>query len=118
MRDILKDFQFVPDGATSLVDALCSFLKEGITFGRIKGGEKIPTIGEICKATGLTFAQARRVTECLAREGYVCSRPHVGTVVLSRGGNILRGRVLFILPDDDVGRYLFIFGCHVFLRPA
>ena len=105
MRDIFQDFQFVPDGATNLVDALCRFIKEEITFGRITGGEKLPTIGEICKATGLTFAQARRVTECLAREGYVCSRPHVGTVVLSRKGNVLRGRVLFILPDIDMGRY-------------
>lgn len=105
MQNILNDFQFVPDGTTTLVDALCRFIKEGITFGRIKGGEKLPTIGDICKATGLTFAQARRVTECLAREGYVSSRPHVGTIVLSRGENILRGRVLFILPDEDVGRY-------------
>ena len=95
----------MPDGATNLVDALCRFIKEEITFGRITGGEKLPTIGEMCKATGLTFAQARRVTECLSREGYVCSRPHVGTVVLSRKGNVLRGRVLFILPDEDVGRY-------------
>ena len=105
MRNILHDFRFVPDGATSLVDALCGFIKEEITFGRIKGGEKLPTINEICKATGLTFAQARRVTECLAREGYVRSRPHAGTVVLSRGGNVLRGRVLFLLPDVDAGRY-------------
>ena len=105
MRNILNDFHFVPDGATSLVDALCRFIKEEITFGRITGGEKLPTIGEICKTTGLTFAQARRVTECLAREGYACSRPHVGTVVLSRGDNVLRGRVLFIMPDEDVGRY-------------
>ena len=105
MRDIFQDFQFVPDGTTTLVDALCRFIKEEITFGRITGGEKLPTIGEMCKSTGLTFAQARRVTECLSREGYVCSRPHVGTVVLSRGDNVLRGRVLFILPDEDVGRY-------------
>ena len=105
MRDILQHFKFVPDGATNLVDALCRFIKEEITFGRIAGGVKLPTIGEICKTTGLTFAQARRVTECLAREGYACSRPHVGTVVLSRGDNVLRGRVLFILPDEDVGRY-------------
>ena len=105
MCAILNGFHFKPDGATTLVDALCNFLKEEITFGRLKGGEKLPTIGEICKATGLTFAQARRVTECLAREGYACSRPHVGTVVLSRGDNILRGRVLFILPNEDVGRY-------------
>ena len=105
MRDILQDFKFMPDGATNLVDALCRFIKEGITFGRITGGEKLPTIGEMCKATGLTFAQARRVTECLAREGYVCSRPHVGTIVLSRNGNVLRGRVLLVLPDADIGRY-------------
>ena len=105
MCAILNGFHFKPDGATTLVDALCNFLKEEITFGRLKGGEKLPTIGEIGKATGLTFAQARRVTECLAREGYVCSRPHAGTVVLSREGNILRGRVLFILPVEDMGRY-------------
>ena len=37
MRDILHDFKFVPDGATTLVDALCRFIKEEITFGRITG---------------------------------------------------------------------------------
>ena len=105
MRNILQDFRFVPNGATSLVDALCCFLKEEIALGRLKGGEKLPTISEMCEATGLTFAQARRVTERLAREGYVRSRPHSGTVVLSRNGNVLRGRVLFILPDVDIGRY-------------
>ena len=105
MRNILQDFKFVPNGTTSLVDALCGYIKEEITFGRIKGGEKLPTISEMCRATGLTFAQARRVTECLAREGYVRSRPHAGTVVLSRGENVLRGRVLLILPDVDVGRF-------------
>jgi len=105
MNDVLNDFKFVPDGVTSLVDALCSFIKEAIAFGRIKGGEKLPTIGEISAATGLTFSQARRITERLAKEGYVHSRPHVGTVVLSRGRNVLRGRVLFALPDVDICRY-------------
>ena len=105
MRNILHDFRFVTDGATTLVDALCSFIKEEITFGHIKGGDKFPTIGEISETTGLTFAQARRVTERLAREGYVHSRPHSGTVVLSRNGNVLRGRVLVVMPDVDVGRY-------------
>lgn len=105
MRNLLENFRFEPDGATTLVDALCHFIKEEITFGRITGGEKFPTIGEISKATGLTFAQARRVTGRLAREGYVRARPHSGTVVLPRNGNALRGRVLLILPDIDIGRY-------------
>ena len=105
MKEILHDFRFVPDGTTTLTDALYQFLKDEIAFGHIKVGEKIPTIDEIIKATGLTFAQARRVTERLVREGFARSRPHVGTVVLSRGENALRGRVLFVLPDVDVCRY-------------
>lgn len=105
MKDIFNDFRFVPDGTSTLVDAVSSFIKEEIAFGRIKGGEKLPTIGEISKATGLTFAQARRVVECLAREGHVHSRPHTGTIVLSHEGNVLRGRVLLALPDVDVCRY-------------
>lgn len=93
MRNLLQDFRFEPDGATTLVDALCHFIKEEITFGRITGGEKFPTIGEISKATGLTFAQARRVTERLAREGYVRARPHSGTVVLSRSLRSRKGEL-------------------------
>ena len=105
MNDILQGFRFVSDGAVTLADALCRYVKEGIAVGRLKGGDRFPTIAEIAKATGLTFAQARRVTERLAREGYVRSRPHAGTVVRSRGGNVLHGRVLFALPDVDVCRY-------------
>ena len=105
MNNILQNFHFVSDGTTTLVDALCRFIKEGIAFGSIKGGDRLPTMDEMCRDTGLTFAQARRVTERLSREGYVRSRPHVGTVVLSRDGNILRGRVLLILPDVDTCRY-------------
>ena len=44
MESFLDGFRFVPDGTTTLSDALCSFLKEQITFGRLKGGEKLPTI--------------------------------------------------------------------------
>ena len=40
MGSVLQGFRFVPDGATTLVDALCNFLKEAITFGRLKGGAK------------------------------------------------------------------------------
>ena len=105
MNTILDNFKFEPDGITTLADALCNFIKEEISFGRIKSGERLPTISEISKATGLTFGKARHVMEYLAREGYVHSRPHTGTVVLSRGGNVMRGRVLMALPDVDKCRY-------------
>ena len=105
MESFLDGFRFVQDGSTTLSDALCSFIKEQITFGHLKGGEKLPTIAEIAKATGLTFGRARGIVERLSREGYVLSRPHSGTVVLSRNGNLLKGRVLVAYPDIDVCRY-------------
>ena len=104
VKEAIRNFVFKPNGTTTHVDALCSFIMEEIAFGRIKGGDRFPTIAAICEATGLTFGRARRLTERLAREGYVCSRPHIGTVVLSRAGTI-RGRVLFALPAEDTCRF-------------
>ena len=105
MSNIFDDFLFESNGAMTLKDAVCRFLQEEIAFGRVKGGEKLPTMGEISEATGLTYGRARGVVERLEKEGYVHSRPYIGTVVLPRGGNILRGRVLLILPEADAVRY-------------
>ena len=103
--DFLKNFRYKPDGSTSLADALCGFIKDEIAYGRIRAGEPIPTIKDLAKASGLTFRVARGVVEQLAREGYVRSRPRVGTVVLPRDVNVIRGRVLFVLPDVDACSY-------------
>ncbi len=73
MKDILQTFRYEPDGARSLEDALCAFIKEEIAFGRLKGGDRLPTMRDIAQATGLTFGKARLVVERLAREGYVHS---------------------------------------------
>lgn len=105
VKNLFQNFRFAPDGNTSLADTLCSFIKEEIAFGRLKGGERIPTMREIAKATGLSFGKARGVVEQLAREGYVHSRTYAGTVVLARGGDVLRGRVLVAVPGIDVGRF-------------
>ena len=103
--DFLRNFHFSPDGATTPADALCSFIKDEIAFGRLRAGEPIPTIKELASASGLTFRVARGVVEHLAREGYVRSRPRVGTVVMQRDVTALRGRVLFALPDVDACSY-------------
>lgn len=101
----LKNFRYKLDGSTSLADALCGFIKDEIAYGRLKAGDPIPTIKDLAEASGLTFRVARGVVEQLAREGYVRSRPRVGTVVLPRDVNALRGRVLFVLPDVDACSY-------------
>ena len=104
-KDFLKNFRYAENGATSRADALCGFIKDEISYGRLKAGAPIPTIMELAKASGLTFRVARGVVERLAREGYVRSRPRVGTVVLPRDVNVIRGRVLFVLPDVDACSY-------------
>ena len=104
-KSFLKNFRYVPDGSTSLADALCAFIKDEIAYGRLKAGDPIPTIQQLAEASGLTFRVARGVVEQLAREGFVRSRPRVGTVVLPRDVNVIRGRVLFVLPDVDACSY-------------
>jgi DNA-binding LacI/PurR family transcriptional regulator len=105
MKCFLENFRFKPDGATTLADALYAFIKDAIVYGRVKAGSPVPTIKELAKSSGLTFRVARGVVEQLAREGYVRSRPRVGTVVLPREVTALRGRVLFVLPDVDACSY-------------
>ena len=104
-NEFLNRFQFTPGGTTTLADALCSFIKEEIDIGHLKAGASFPTIKELAAATGLTFRVARGVVEQLAKEGYVHSRPRVGTVVLAREVVALHGRVLFALPDVDACSY-------------
>ena len=105
MTKLLADFHYTLDGATTAADALCAFIKGEIANGRLKAGASLPTISELAKQTGLTFRVARGVVERLAREGYVRSRPRVGTVVLPRDSHALRGKVLFALPDVDASSY-------------
>ena len=103
--DFLANFRYTADGMTSLADALYAYIKDEIAYGRIKAGERFPTIKELADAAGLTFRIARGVVEQLSREGYVRSRPRVGTVVLKRDVMTVRGRVLFVLPDVDACSY-------------
>ena len=105
MFGFLERFRYDNDGSATLADELCAFIKDEIGFGRLKAGDQFPTIKELAAATGLTFRVARGVVERLSREGYVRSRPRVGTVVLPRDAAALHGRVLFVLPEVDASSY-------------
>lgn len=105
MTDLLNNFHFTPDGSTTAADALCAYIKGEIAGGRIKAGTSLPTIHELAEASGLTFRVARGVVERLAKEGYVRSRPRVGTVVLPRDIRVQRGKVLLVLPDVDASSF-------------
>ncbi len=104
-KEFFKNFHFEQNGCMTLADAVFAYVKDEIAFGRLKPGTLLPTIKELAAGSGLTFRVARGVTERLVKEGYVHSRPRVGTVVLPREVTTLRGRVLFAMPDVDAGSY-------------
>jgi len=78
---------------------------DAIVTGHLRCGAKLPTMQKIAEENGVTFRIARGVVERLAREGYVRSCPHVGTVVRAKKHTVWRGRVLFVSFDDDCASY-------------
>ena len=88
-----------------LADQIRDAIVGEITTGRLRAGEKLPTMQEIAKDAKVTFRTARGVIERLAREGYVASRPGIGTVVTPKNLTIWRGRVLFVIREEDEASY-------------
>ena len=98
-------FQIDRFSGIDLADQIRDAIVGEITTGRLRAGEKLPTMQEIAKAAKVTFRTARSVIERLAREGYVASRPGIGTVVTPKNLTIWRGRVLFIMREEDEASY-------------
>ena len=101
----MMDFRPETNGAVTAGEALFAYLKREIVSGNAKPGMALPTIQKLAEMSGVTFRIARGAIERLAREGYVRSRPRVGTVVLPRDAHVMRGKVLFALPDVDASSY-------------
>lgn len=88
-----------------VTDGIYDRFVDEIVTGRLKVGEKLPTMQQIAAGNGIAFRAARAVVERLAREGYVKSCPRIGTVVRNRRHTIWKGRVLFVSFDDDCASY-------------
>ena len=88
-----------------LADQIREGIIDAIMTGRLRAGAKLPTMQEIAKSAKVTFRTARSVVERLAREGYVTSRPGIGTVVAPKKITAWRGRVLFVIREEDEASY-------------
>jgi len=89
----------------NVADRIYDRFVDAIVTGHLARGAKLPTMQKIAEANGVTFRVARSVVERLAREGYVHSCPHSGTVVRAKKHTVWRGRVLFVSFDDDCASY-------------
>ncbi|MBT2385339.1 TetR/AcrR family transcriptional regulator C-terminal domain-containing protein [Streptomyces sp. ISL-11] len=61
-------------------------LRDRITSGELRAGEKVPSTRQITQEWGVAMATATKVLAVLRREGLVRAVPGVGTVVESPGG--------------------------------
>ena len=80
---------------TGLVLQIVRRAKTAIMRGKYHPGEVLPGILEVAKAANCGAKSVRAAFRQLADEGWVAPRRHVGSVVLERGTDIVRDRILF-----------------------
>ena len=92
-----KLFDITPDRsrAMTLADQLVERLKAAMVRNRYRPGEVLPGIREIVQTAKVSEKVVRTALRRLADEGWIASRRHVGPVVVERGSQGARWRVLY-----------------------
>lgn len=92
-----KLFDITPDRsrAMTLADQLVERLKAAMVRNRYHPGEVLPGIREIAETAKVSEKVVRTALHRLADEGWIASRRHVGPVVVERGSQGARWRVLY-----------------------
>ncbi len=83
------------------VNQVVDGLKDAIVSGYYLPGDKIPTSRELCPILGVSRIVTQAALEQLVAEGFVVSRPRVGTVVCDRGVKQWKGHVILVYEKDD-----------------
>ena len=99
-------FRLDPYAKASYTEQLADALRAAIRAGRYHAGERLPSWDELAVALGVSRRVPRDAMKMLVREGYVVSRPRIGTVV----GNLSERRlwkppVLFVRYEVDAESY-------------
>lgn len=90
----------------TLVDQLVERMRRAIAAGQFKENERLPGIREMADLAGVSEKVSRTAFRRLAEQGWVDTRPHVGSVVAKGAAELnVRGRVLIFNPDTSYGYY-------------
>lgn len=73
-------------------------LKDGITSGRYRPGDRLPTEEELCRTHGVSRVTVRRALQSLETQGYIERRPRLGTFV--------RGAAAVLSMPSPIDEYL------------
>lgn len=92
---MLKSLSIDRTSGVPLTDQLEEQLKTAIVRGDFRAGSVLPGIKELAAAAGASEKVARVALRRLSDDGWTRTRRHVGSVVVQRGMDNFRWRVLF-----------------------
>ena len=87
--------------ARSLVAQVADGLREAIVGGYYKPGEVVPTSRELAPMLGVSRIVTIAALEKLCAEGFIVSRPRIGSVIADRSAKRWNGHVVFVYESGD-----------------
>ncbi|MBR3222233.1 MAG: winged helix-turn-helix transcriptional regulator [Kiritimatiellae bacterium] len=101
--DITKSVPFSVSQSDSrtLVSQVADGLRQGVVGGIYKPGDVVPSYRDLASMLGVSQIVTKAALRQLADEGFVVSRPRIGSVVRDRAVKQWRGHVVFASPEGD-----------------
>ncbi len=90
----------------TLVDQVADGLRAAITDGYYKLGDAIPPSRDLAPLLGVSRRVTKTAMERLVGEGFILSRPRIGSVVRDRAARRWRGNILFV--QRTAGRVYYV----------
>jgi DNA-binding LacI/PurR family transcriptional regulator len=81
-RAVFKEFNPVAD--LSLQRQISNFLREAVSVGKLKPGDRIPTLRDLADAWNTNYFTVNAAIKTLVHEGVMSRKPRVGTFVKSQ----------------------------------
>ena len=98
-----------PNDVRTLVDQVADGLRAAISDGWYRPGDAVPPSRELAPLLGVSRRVTKTALERLAREGFIISRPRIGSVVRDRAAKQWKGTVLFVQRSNGRTYYVNVF---------
>ena len=89
-------FSVNPNDVRTLVGQVADGLRSAIADGWYRPGETVPPSRDLALLLGVSRRVTKTALERLAREGFIISRPRIGSVVRDRAAKIFNERILLL----------------------
>ena len=109
MERKIVPFSVNPNDARTLVDQVADGLRSAIADGWYRPGETVPSSRDLAPLLGVSRRVTKTALERLVREGFIISRPRIGSVVRDRAVKQWLGNVLFVQRSSGRTYYVNVF---------